>query len=82
MNGSSKTVLSIALVVAVALLLLLGGWAITGTTMIVEMMGNGTTESGTTENEMMGGIGMMWIPVSLMTGLVVLLVWAIFRHKK
>lgn len=72
MNETNKTALVIAFVVAVALLLLLGGGAMTGTTMSGGMMGSGT----------MGGIGWMWIPASLMFGLVVLLVWAIFGQKK
>tara|TARA_R110001583_G_scaffold190141_1_gene354184 strand:- start:223 stop:393 length:171 start_codon:yes stop_codon:yes gene_type:complete len=56
----------------VALLLLLGGGALAGTTMSGGMMGSGT----------MGGIGWMWIPALLMFSLVVLLVWAIFGQKK
>lgn len=72
MNETNKTALVIVFVVAVALLLLLGGGAMTGTTMSGGMMGSGT----------MGGIGWMWIPASLMLGLVVLLVWAIFGQKK
>tara|TARA_R110001583_G_scaffold189879_1_gene353670 strand:- start:219 stop:437 length:219 start_codon:yes stop_codon:yes gene_type:complete len=72
MSATNKTALVIAFAVAVALLLLLGGGAMTGTTMRGGMMGSGT----------MGGIGWMWIPASLMFGLVVLLVWAIFRQKK
>lgn len=72
MNATNKTALVIVFVVAVALLLLLGGGAMTGTTMSGGMMGSGT----------MGGIGWMWIPASLMLGLVVLLVWAIFGQKK
>lgn len=72
MNETNKTALIIAVIVAVALLLLLGGGAMTGTTMSGGMIGSGT----------MGGIGWMWIPASLMLGLVVLLVWAIFGQKK
>ena len=74
MNETNKTVLIIACVVAVALLVLLGGGAITGTMMSA---GSGMTGSGT-----MGGIGWMWIPASIMLGLVVLLLWAIFAQKK
>jgi hypothetical protein len=72
MNETNKTVLVIAFIIAVALLLLLGGGVMTGTTMSGGIMGGGT----------MGGIGWMWIPASLMFGLVALLVWAIFRQKK
>lgn len=72
MNNANKAALVIAFVVAVALLLLLGGGAMTGTTMSGGMMGSGT----------MGGIGWMWIPASLVLALVVLLVWVIFGQKK
>lgn len=72
MNETNKPALVIAFVVAVVLLLLLVGGAMTGTTMSGGMMGSGT----------MGGIGWMRIPASLILGLVVLLVWAIFGQKK
>ena len=67
MNDSNTKTLVIAIVIALILLLLLGGGAMTGATMSGGMMGNG----------MMGGIGWMWIPSSLVIGLVVLLVWVI-----
>lgn len=72
MNETNKIVLGIAVVVALALLLLLGGGVMTGVTMSGGMMGSGT----------MGGVGWMWLPASLMLGLVVLLVWAIIGQKK
>lgn len=72
MNATTKIVLVIAFVVAVALLLLFGGGAMTGSTMSGGMMGSGT----------MGGFGWMWIPTLLISGLSVLLVWAIFEQKK
>ncbi len=72
MNETNKTSIVIAFVVAVALLLLLGGGAMTGTTMSGGMMGSGT----------MGGIGWMWIPTLLVLGLGVLLARVVFAQKK
>jgi hypothetical protein len=72
MNETNKTALVIAFVVAMALLLLLGGGAMTGTTMSGGMMGSGT----------MGGIGWMWLPTLLILGLGALLAWVIFAQKK
>ncbi|MCC6208304.1 MAG: hypothetical protein IT488_09145 [Gammaproteobacteria bacterium] len=63
MTATNKTALVIAFAVVLALLLLLGGGAMTGTTMSGGMMGSGT----------MGGIGWMWIPTLLVLGLGVLL---------
>ncbi|MBI3545667.1 MAG: hypothetical protein HY081_03610 [Gammaproteobacteria bacterium] len=72
MNATNKTALVIALAIAVVLLLLFGGGAMTGGTLSGGMMGNGA----------MGGIGWMWIPTLLVLGLGVLLAWAIFGQKK
>jgi hypothetical protein len=72
MNATNKTALVIAFAIAVVLLLLFGGGAMSGATLSGGMMGNGT----------MGGISWMWIPAVLMLGLGVLLVWAIFGQKK
>ncbi|MEO7621717.1 MAG: hypothetical protein ABIS30_01515 [Gallionella sp.] len=72
MDATNKTVLGIAFAVAVVLLLLLGGGAMSGATLSGGMMGNGA----------MGGINWMLIPALLALGLGVLLVWAIFGQKK
>jgi hypothetical protein len=72
MNATNNTALVIAFAIAVVLLLLFGGGAMSGATLSGGMMGNGT----------MGGISWMWIPAVLMLGLGVLLVWAIFGQKK
>ncbi len=72
MNATTKTAIVIAFAIAVVLLLLFGGGAMTGATLSGGMMGNGG----------MGGIGWMWIPTLLMLGLGVLLAWAIFGQKK
>ena len=63
MTATNKTALVIAFAVVLALLLFLGGGAMTGTTISVGMMWSGT----------MGGIGWMWIPTLLVLGLGVLL---------
>ena len=72
MNATNKTALVIAFAVVVILLLLFGGGAMTGATLSGGMMGNGA----------MGGVSWIWIPVVLMLGLGVLLVWAIVEQKK
>ena len=72
MNASTKTALVIAFAIVVVLLLLFGGGTMTGATMSGGIMGNGA----------MGGISWMWIPMVLIFGLGVLLVWAIFDDKK
>jgi hypothetical protein len=72
MDATNKTVLGIAFAVAVVLLLLLGGGAMSGATLSGGMMGNGA----------MDGINWMLIPALLALGLGVLLVWAIFGQKK
>ena len=72
MNETNKTALIIILSIAVVLMLLLGGGAMTGATLSGGMMGNGV----------MGGISWIWIPALLMFGLGVLLVWAMFGQKK
>ena len=72
MNTATKIVLVIAFAIAVMLLLLLGGGAMTGTMMSGGMMGNGA----------MGGIGWMWLPALLILGLGVLIAWLIFGQKK
>ncbi len=59
MNATRKTTLIIAFVVVVALFLLFGGGAMTGTMMSSGMMGSGS----------MGGINWMWIPTLLTLGL-------------
>lgn len=70
-NAANKTALVIAFVVVVALFLLFGGGAMTGTTLGGGMMGSG----------MMGGISWMWIPTLLTFGIGILLGWAIFGKK-
>lgn len=70
MNATTKTALVIAFAIAVVMLLLFGGGAMTGVTLGGGMMGNGV----------MGGISWMWIPALLMLGVV--LVWIIFGQKK
>ena len=72
MNTATKTILVIAFAIAVVLLLLFGGGAMTGTMMSGGMMGNGA----------MGGIGWMWLPALLILGLGVLIAWLIFGQKK
>jgi uncharacterized membrane protein len=72
MNETNKTALVIAFVVAMALLLLLGGGAVTGTTMSGGMMGSGT----------MGGISWMWIPILLILDLGVLLAWVLSSRRR
>ena len=72
MNTATKTVLVVAFAIAVVLLLLFGGGAMTGTMMSGGMMGNGA----------MGGIGWMWLPALLILGLGVLIAWLIFGQKK
>jgi hypothetical protein len=72
MNATNKTALVIAFALVLVLLLLFGGGAMSGATLSGGMMGNGV----------MGGISWMWIPVVLMLGLGVLLVWIIFEQKK
>ena len=72
MIDSNKTALVIAFAIVVVLLLLFDGGTMTGATLSGGMMGN----------EAMGGINWMWIPTSLMLGLVALLVWVIFGQKK
>ena len=72
MNTATKTILAIAFAIAVVLLLLFGGGAMTGTMMSGGMMGNGA----------MGGIGWMWLPALLILGLGVLIAWLIFGQKK
>ena len=72
MNTATKTILVIAFAIAVVLLLVFGGGAMTGTMMSGGMMGNGA----------MGGIGWMWLPALLILGLGVLIAWLIFGQKK
>ena len=72
MNTATKTVLVVAFAIAVVLLLLFGGGAMTGTMMSGGMMGHGT----------MGGVSWMWIPTLLVLGLGVPLGWVIFGQKK
>ena len=72
MNTATKTVLVVAFAIAVVLLLVFGGGAMTGTLMSGGMMGNGA----------MGGIGWMWLPALLILGLGVLIAWLIFGQKK
>lgn len=72
MNTATKTVLVVAFAIAVVLLLVFGGGAMTGTMMSGGMMGNGA----------MGGIGWMWLPALLILGLGVLIAWLIFGQKK
>jgi len=72
MNTATKTILVIAFAIAVVLLLLFGGGAMTGTMMSGGMMGGGH----------MGGVSWMWIPTLLVLGLGVLLGWVIFGQKK
>ncbi len=72
MNATTKTALIIAFAIVAVLLLLFGGGMTTGATLRGGMMGNGA----------MGGISWMWIPILLMLGLGVLLVWVIFGQKK
>ena len=72
MNTATKTILVIAFAIAVVLLLLFGGGAMTGTMMSGGMMGHGA----------MGGVSWMWIPTLLILGLGILLGWAIFGQKK
>lgn len=72
MDATNKTVLDIAFAVAVVLLLLFGGGAMSGATLSGGMMGNGV----------MGGISWMWIPTVLALGIGVLLALAIFGQKK
>lgn len=72
MDATNKTVLGIAFAVAVVLLLLFGGGAMSGATLSGGMMGNGA----------MGGISWMWIPTVLALGIGVLLALAIFGQKK
>ena len=72
MNTATKAILVIAFAIAVVLLLLFGGGAMTGTMMSGGMMGNGA----------MGGIGWMWLPALLILGLGVLIAWLIFGQKK
>ena len=72
MNTATKTILVIAFAIAIVLLLLFGGGAMTGTMMSGGMMGHGT----------MGGVSWMWIPTLLVLGLGVLLGWVIFGQKK
>ncbi|MCY7388761.1 MAG: hypothetical protein LH481_11985 [Burkholderiales bacterium] len=72
MNTATKTILVIAFAIAVVLLLMFGGGAMTGTMMSGGMMGDGHV----------GGFGWMWIPTLLVLGLGVLLGWVIFGQKK
>ena len=72
MNTATKTILVIAFAIAVVLLLVFGGGAMTGTMMSGGMMGN----------DAMGGIGWMWLPALLILGLGVLIAWLIFGQKK
>jgi hypothetical protein len=72
MNTTNKKTLVVMLAIVVVLLLLFGGGAMTGATLSGGMLGNAA----------MGGISWMWIPMVLMLGLGVLLVWAIFEQKK
>ena len=72
MNTATKTVLVVAFAIAVMLLLLFGGGAMTGTMMSGGMMGN----------DAMGGIAWMWLPALLILGLGVLIAWLIFGQKK
>ncbi len=71
MNGTVKTILTIAFVVVAGLFLLFSGGMVTGTMMRGGMMGSG----------MMGGISWMWIPVLLTLGLGILIGWAIWGKK-
>ncbi len=68
---STNTGLVIAFGIALVLLLLFGGGAMTGTTMSGGMMGNGS----------MGGVSWIWIPALLTLGLGVLLGAAVFGKK-
>lgn len=67
MNETNITLLVITFIVAVGLLLLLGGGAMTGSTL---------------SGGMMDGIGWMWIPTLLILGLGAQLAWVIFAQKK
>jgi hypothetical protein len=71
MNESSNTPLVIAFVVVVALFLIFGGGAMTGSMMSGGMMGHGR----------IGGFSWMWVPTLLTLGLGVLLGWVIFGKK-
>ena len=68
---STNTGLVIAFGIALVLLLLFGGGAMTGTTMSGGMMGNGS----------MGCVSWIWIPALLTLGLGVLLGSAVFGKK-
>ena len=78
MNTTTKTILTLAFVLATVLLLLFGGGAMTGVTPSGGMMQNGTMMG----NGVMGGIDWMWIPALFMLSFIALLVWAIFGQKK
>jgi hypothetical protein len=82
MNQTNKTPLVIAFVVVVALFLIFGGGAMTGS-----MMGGGMMAPGGIGGYRMGqgwingGFSWMWIPTLLTFALGVVLGWMIFAKK-
>lgn len=82
MNATTKTALMIAFAIVVALLLLFGGALMTGTTFSGGMMGGDWINGNGWMGGNRGGISWMWVPVLLMLGLGIVLIWAIFGEKK
>ena len=82
MNESSKTPLVIAFVVVVALFLIFGGGAMTGSMIGGGMMGQaGTAGHRMGQGWINGGFSWMWIPTLVTLGLGAVLGWLIFGRN-
>ncbi len=69
MNKANNTIWGVGLVIAVVLLVVVGGATIIA------------TMSGVLGNGAIGGISLLWIPVLLILTAAIVVVWSILRHK-
>ncbi len=80
MDRSNRTGLIIAFVVVIALFLIFGGGAMSGSFFGGNMMGSGgMMDDGSMSR---GGYGWMWLPTLITLAVGIMLGWLIFAKKK